>query len=177
MKKIIILGSLLASSSVFAETNSSYFGASFHLGTYEEDGIDTVNPISLSLEGGKYIAENLALEANILLGIQDDSVTSGGIEADIGVKHAISFFLKGDLDLNEINKLYGLLGYSKGKLEATFPQFDNASVTESDSGLSYGVGFESELTPEVSAKIEYIMYLSEDDYDYSGINIGFSKLL
>lgn len=174
MKKYFLLPALLLPAAFATATdNSSYFGASYHLGKYEESGVPNASPTALKLEYGKYITPGIAVEAHATFGLAEDTVSFDGIDVDLEVKQAISLFLKGDINLTPNTNLYGLLGYTKGKLKASVQGF--GSVTESDSGPSFGVGLESGVTSGIIFSAEYISYLSEDSYDYSGINLGISK--
>lgn len=175
MKKVLALFvSVIVSASATAADNQSYFGGAYHSGVYEEQYLSDANPASLKLKYGQYLSPNLAIEGHLLFGISDDSINVNGIDVDIELSQALSIFLKGDINLTATTNLYGLIGFSRGELEASVPEFD-VSVTEKDSDLSYGVGIESEISPNLLISAEYISYLSEDTYDYSGFNFGISK--
>ena len=174
MKKYLLLTTILCSPVTFAASGDSYFGGGYHLGKYEENGFPTANPTALKLEYGQYISDSIAIEGHFALGLGEDTVSYLGFNVDIEMKQAISVFVKGDVKLNESVNLYGLLGLTKGKIEASIPAF-NQTVTEDDSGLSYGVGIESKTASGVIFSAEYIMYLSEDAYEYSGFNFGIAK--
>jgi len=174
MKKCLFLTAMLCSSVTFAASGDSYFGGGYHLGKYEESGIPSASPTALKLEYGKYITDSIAIEGHFAFGLKEDTVSVEGINLDLEIKQAISLFVKGDLNLNESVNLYGLLGFTKGKLKVSAPGYD-LSTTESDSGLSYGAGIESITANGLIFSAEYIMYLSEDDYDYSGFNFGIAK--
>ena len=175
MKKTLLAVSLImATSSVVAEEGKSYFGVGYHIGQYEETGAPKANPSGIKLEFGKYLIDNVAIEGQFTLGAGEDTVEYLGVDVDIKVKSAISLFIKGDIDLGEKANLYGLIGFTKGEIEATIPEF-NYSVSASDTGLSYGFGVEIFTSNDFSVSGEYISYLSESGYDYSGFNLGFAK--
>lgn len=48
-------------------------------------------------------------------------------------------------------------------------------LTNSDSAVSFGGGLDINISPDISLNAEYIVCLSENDYDYSGFNLGFAK--
>ena len=174
MKKCLFLTAILCSSSALAASGDSYFGGGYHLGKYEEDSIPSASPTAIKLEYGKYFTDNIAVEGQFSFGLGDDTISADGINIDLELKQAISLFVKGDLNLSETVNLYGLLGFTKGKLKASASEFD-FSVTESDSGLSYGAGIELNTANGLNFSVEYLMYLSEDTYDYSGVNLGIAK--
>lgn len=174
MKKCLFLATMLCSSITFAASGDSYFGGGYHIGKYDESGLSSASPTALKLEYGRYVTDSIAIEGHVAFGLGEDTISFQGFDIDIEMKQAISIFVKGDLNLSENVNLYGLVGLTKGKLKATIPAF-NESFTENDSGLSYGVGIESETASGLIFSAEYIMYLSEDDYDYSGFNLGIAK--
>jgi Outer membrane protein beta-barrel domain len=174
MRKGLVLSALLFSSATFAASGDSYVGGGYHMGNYDEDGLSTASPSALKLEYGYYITDQIAIEGNFAFGIAEDTIDVLGSDVDIEVEQAISLFVKGDLNLSSSVNLYGLLGYTKGKLKATIPDLDE-TLTENDSGLSYGAGLEGITAGGFIFSAEYIMYLSEDEYDYSGFNLGIAK--
>jgi len=95
--------------------------------------------------------------------LQDDTVLGVDVEIDTffgvyGVFHISS---------NSDTSFYGVLGFTKGELTASVPGF---SITEDDSGLSYGFGVDIK-----SFNIEYMLYLDEDFYEVSAISFGYNS--
>jgi outer membrane immunogenic protein len=172
MKKSFILATILCSSASFA--GDFYMGGGIHRGMLDVDGLSSVTPMAIKLETGKYLSDHVALEGHLAFGVGKSSISYPyGGDIDFSVKNAVSIFLKGDLDINENANLYGLAGFTKGKFEMETVYY---SETDSDSGFSYGVGVETKLENDFVISAEYVMYLKEDDYDYSGINLSFTKL-
>jgi opacity protein-like surface antigen len=174
VNKVLVGLSLLISMAASAENESTYLGVGYHMGDYKEDGVPSANPSALKIEAGKYLADNVAVEAHFILGIAEDTITYQGTDIDLEVTNAMSLFLKGDVPLSEKAQVYGLIGVSKGKLQAEIPSM-GYSTSEEDSGLSYGLGLDVEVSSGVKLGGEYVVYLSEDNYDYTGINLGISK--
>lgn len=174
MKSSLCLVAMLCSSVTFAANGDSYFGGGFHIGKYEENEFPSASPRALKLEFGKYITDAVALEGHFALGLGGDTLSTQALDIDLELEQAISLFVKGDINLNENVNFYGLFGVSRGKFKATIPEFD-VSFSDDDSGFSYGFGIEAKNTNGVVFSAEYIMYLSEDEYDYSGFNIGIAK--
>ena len=182
MKKVlcaVILSSLFLSMNSFAGSEGqSYFGASYHMGTYEEDGLPSADLTGLNIKGGAYIADNVAVEGRYTLGMDSDTVSVfvpgfGNVDVELELDSAISIFVKGDLPVSNAANIYGLIGFTKAELTATVL---GSSYTDDDSGLSYGFGVEAAINDDMFINGEYIMYLDEDDYEYTGINIGITKL-
>ena len=182
--RFCIVATLLISNYVFAEEGVAYMGAGYHMGTYDESGFDEYNPTGLKLKAGKYIAENVAIEGHLIFGIGSDektynipgSIIGNPVELELEIKNAISVFVKGDMPLSNTANIYGLLGFTKAKAEvtATGPG-GSISGSDDDSGLSYGFGAEVGFGNNMYVSGEYVIYISESDYDYSGFNIGISK--
>jgi opacity protein-like surface antigen len=160
----------LASGGAFAGEEKQYVGFGYHLGSYDEDGFPGADLNGIKIKGGKYVSDNVAVEGHFLMGVGSDTVIGVDIELDT----AISIFLKGDLPLSDTARVYGLLGYTKGELTASVPGF---SISEDDSGLSFGFGVDVNLAPDLLIGGEYISYIDESDYDYTGFNLTITKLL
>jgi len=171
VSKLVII-SVIALGSISANAENAYVGLGYHLGTYDESGFPKLNPNAIKLEVGKYVAQNVAIEGHLLFGAGSDTITYLGVDVDLKLKNAISVFIKGDLPMSDTANLYGLLGFTKGKLEASVL---GTTFSEDDSGLSYGFGAEVGLGNDLYMSGEYILYISESDYDYTGFNIGISK--
>lgn len=174
MRKFLFLSTMLCSSIAFAGSGDSYFGGAYHLGKFEESGFPDASPKALKLEYGRYLSDSIAIEGNVAFGLGQDSLSIDGIDLEFKAKQVISLFLKGDVNLTDLVNLYGLLGATQAEFKASAPDFGE-SFSEKDSGISYGIGIESKNTDGYVFSAEYIMYLSEDDYDYSGINFGLAK--
>lgn len=156
-----------------ANAENAYLGASYHLGTYDETDFPEANPNSIKIKAGNYIAENIAIEGHLLFGADSDTITYFGVDVEVELKNVLSVFAKGDIPVSESSNFYGLLGFSKGKLEASAL---GITVSEDDSGLSYGLGLETEFGDDMYFSGEYVLYISESEYDYGGFNFGFHKL-
>lgn len=176
MKKSLFVITMLFSPIVFAANGDSYFGGGYHVGNYDETGLPSASPSALKIEYGKYITDSIALEGHFAFGMAEDTISIEGVDAEIEIKQAISLFVKGDLHVSKSVNFYGLAGFTSGKLEAALPGFGE-SISEDDSGFSYGLGLEAQTSGGIIFSAEYIMYLSEDEYDYSGINLGIAKKL
>lgn len=172
--------SLLAASALVAASTASaegfYLGLGYQIGTYDEKGIPEADLSAIKLEAGTYFLENIALEAHVNLGMDDDTVAvpvaGTSVDVDVELESAASLFLKGDLEVSPDFNLYGLLGFSQVKVEASAQGFSESS---SDTGFSYGAGAEMGFGNQVYVSAEYVSYISEDAYDYDGINLGVHK--
>jgi len=170
-RMIVIIATLFGASAAMAANPYAgvYGGVGYHMGSADFSGGPTLNPTGLEFKAGKYFMPNVAVEGQILVGTGSDNYFG----VDLKLKHMLSIFVRGDLALSPTIRGYGLLGLSSGELEASAPGLGSASQT--DSGLSYGIGAEFDLGNSFSITGEYVSYLSVTDYDYSGVNIGVVK--
>ena len=173
IKVAAIFSLLLVSNFVYAEKGQSYFGLGYHSGDYEADSGRDADFAGINLEFGSYLEHNLALQGNLVLGTSGESIDYKGIFIDIDLKYMASIFLRGDIPFNSQARVYGLLGLSHATLEAS--AFDK-EVSESDPGLSYGLGFEGNLSRDLSVGAEYIFYLKEDNFEYNAFNISIRQI-
>jgi outer membrane immunogenic protein len=190
MKKIlyiIMLGCLSISAKAYAAVpGQGYLGAGLHFGNYDEAGYSSVSPGGATVRGGFYLSNFIAIEGRYGFGLFSDKLTFydpgyGYYDVKIKLKDMASAFVKFDLPLSRYANLYGLLGFSQGKIEGS-----SGSITESltDNSYSYGFGGEFAISNDLYFGGEYVMYLDErsndyygfySGYYYSGINIGVTK--
>lgn len=153
---------------------NAYAGGQFAILTYDEDGVgEDANPTALIGRIGYFVANQVALEGRLGIGLADDTVTvtAFGTSVDVGVEldRLFGFYVVGYLPLAEVASVYGLIGYTDAK--ATFSA-NGFSMSETDSGLSYGVGAEFHLADDLAINGEYIRYLDESGYDLSALSFG-----
>lgn len=164
---------ILFSTQTFAQrANSTYGGIQYAMVTYDEDGFQDVEPSALVGRFGKFINDNVSIEGRFGFGLQDDTVTVfdpflGNVDIDFEVDNLIGVYAvlhSSSQGANDVS-FYGVLGYSQAELEGTA---FGITVSEDDSGLSYGLG------AQISGfNIEYMNYISEDDYDATAISFGY----
>ncbi len=177
-KSLLAASALVAASTANAE--GFYLGFGYQIGAYDENGIPEADLSTIKFEAGSYFSENMALEAHVNLGMDSDTVsvpvvvddTTVVVDVEVDLESSVSLFLKGDLPLSPDFNLYGLVGFSQVKVEASAEGFPQSS---SDTGFSYGAGAELGLGNQVYVSAEYVSYISEDEYDYAGINLGVHK--
>jgi hypothetical protein len=161
---------LAAAASAHAQ-EGLYGGAFVSRITYAEDGLDDANPTAVGVKLGASINKNFAVEARLGVGLSDDSINVLGVPVSIKVNNFIGVYGKGILPLSNQASLYGLLGYTQGKLKAEFP---GGSTSESDSDVSYGVGGDFAITPTTSLNVEWARLFKGDGYKVDGLTFGVS---
>ena len=148
-----------------------YGGAFVSRVTYAEDGLDDANPTAIGVKIGASISKNFAVEARLGTGLSDDSVSVLGVPVSIKVDNFYGVYGRGILPLSDQASIYGLLGYTHGKLKG---DFTGGSVSISDSDVSYGIGGDFAVTPTVSLNVEWARLFKGDDFKVDGLTFGVS---
>lgn len=180
--RILCVGLLSVSTSVFADGNF-YGGLGLQGGTYEQSntsGFDGASFAAYQLTLGKYLNDNNAIEIRLSKGLRGEEFTYSGYDQKLKVSNATSFFYKHDFDISESNKIYPLVGYTKGKFDVEYSDY-NYEYTISDlSGFSYGLGFSANISETVKFNAEYISYFSDEKnsvtIDYTGVTAGINVI-
>lgn len=158
-----------------AERADTYIGVGYHWGDYKNENSVKSDPSAVQLVVGHYLLPIVAIEGRFGKGVGSDGIEQGGSDtgASLEVDRYASVFARIDLPLADWVNLYGLGGYTEGRLEASAGGY---SVTDKDSGLSYGVGLEMQGRKDTFISAEYIQYLDESDagvdYEYNGFNVN-----
>ena len=176
MKKLIavtLLSSAAAMTTVAASANSAgsgYVGVLASHYTFDVSGVsEDLNPTGLTLRGGYFLTDYIAVEGRLGTGVNDDSIGNSGV--DLELDHLFGVYAVGHIPVNEVFSFYGLLGFSYA--EATVSS-RWASASDDDDGFSYGAGVQVNFTPQISGQLEYVSYLSKSDYDLNAASIGLS---
>jgi opacity protein-like surface antigen len=176
MKKIltlIVLCVLVSSINASANEGSKYFGINLSRGEYSEDGIsEDFNPLAIIGKFGYCVHKNFAIEGRLGIGLTDDEKEVYGYDVSLELDSLIGFYGKGILDLNERIQAYGLIGLTRaeGTVEAS-----GYSESDDDTGLSYGIGIDFELSNKIYVGLEYVSYLSKSDFDLAAFSVGITK--
>jgi hypothetical protein len=178
-KKLVVAACCVLSSIAYAERpvveHGLIAGASVQLGSYEEDDGDSISPIGGLLSLEKPLTDNFSLRVDYAFGLEGDTTEIGTTEVDVSLVGMFSGSAKVQTSDIAGFRLYGLLGVSKAEFRAEVIDSD-AETTDGDTGLSYGLGVTAGIKPGLTVNGEFVSYLSEDDYSYSGFNFGLSKL-
>jgi opacity protein-like surface antigen len=159
---------------VFADKKDMYVAGQYHRGGLDFLGEYTANPSAVGVVFGAYVQDKIAMEIRYAMGINSDSIYDGYDDYEFSIKNATSFFIKGDLPLNEKVVLYGLVGFTKFKSDV---KTGGLAAEITDSGLSYGVGIEGKLADKWAVNAEFVNYLNEEYYDYTGMNFSLKRYL
>lgn len=178
LKKLILpllLILILPSAAGAAERADTYVGVGYHWGDYKNDNNVKSDPSAVQLVVGHYLLPIVAIEGRFGKGIGSDGIKLGETNtgANLEIDRFASVFARVELPLADRVRLYGLAGYTEGRLDASAGGY---SISDKDSGPSYGVGIEMRGGQASFVSAEYIQYLDETDsgvdYEYNGFNIN-----
>lgn len=175
--KSLGLAAILASCASFAQAETGlYGGASVLLGSYEENGVESVDLNFIQAQVGNRFNENWAIEGRVGLGIGDDSVTTDGVKIELEGEYLVSVFAKGILPINPSFELYALAGLTYSSIEANASFLGNsAKVSDSGSDVSFGLGASFDATESVSLFAEYSSIYDKDDTEFNGFTLGINS--
>lgn len=170
--RVIAAAVLLLVTAGAAAQGGLYYGV---LGTgviYEDDTVDDQwRPVGLTAKLGQRFTDRLAIEGRVGT-TTDDTQSVLGVDVDLKVDYYASAFGRFDVTTGAA-KLYGLAGVTHGKLSA---DADTLGIgdSESDTGLSYGVGLDLYGNEHLAVTVEYIRHIDDDDYTIDAANLGFT---
>ena len=135
---------------------------------------------------GYDVHPNIAIEGMLAFGVKDDNATEtvdtafGPVTATgkIKLKNAYGIYVKPKFDVTDAVQVYGRLGYSHAKFEASasasVPGVGTVSGTESDSdgGASYGLGANFKFSPNAYVGVDYMRYFKRDGVTVNGLTVG-----
>jgi hypothetical protein len=162
---IVAIALLYSSSSLAADEDPAANRFQNNLLTYSEDGYDEKKSISWVGKFGRLTNLNLAtVEKSINVSLDRNK---SDMERHIGPGVAPLFGTQGVLRTSgeQDGSPYVALGFNLDEL--TRDEADT-SYSWGDSDLSFGFGVNNS-----SFKIEYMMYVSEENYDISAISLGY----
>ena len=167
----------IMSSSVFAQQSpvSAEVGYTMLSTKASASGVTlSSDPTMVRLLLGTELNENLDLEGMVGLALSDDDVKVNGISLSslvsnsFKVKSAYGVFIRPKTMLNDQLELFGRLGYSKLKYSMSVASLN---LSDSESGMSFGVGASYKLSDTAKLTVDYTSYVS-DVADTDGITFG-----
>jgi len=177
---IALAGSLfLVTKAAVAGTEGEYyFGLQYGLGSYDEDGIsETYEPTILTGRFGRFLTPVFAVEGRLGTGLDDDTHNLPGFgnrDVTLEIDSLLGLYGTAHLNLTESSSLYGLLGMSEVKGTTSLPAFPGLESTESNSSVSFGFGADIGIGNHWALNIEYMRYLSKEDFDFDVGSVGAS---
>jgi hypothetical protein len=164
---IVAIALFYSSSPMAADEDQAAYRFQNNLITYSEDGYDEKQPIPWVGKSGQRTNLNLTTEEKSINVLLDRNRNDMGTHIGPGV--APLFGTHGVLRTSgeQDGSSYVALGINLDEL--TREEADT-SYRWSDRDLSFGFGVNNS-----SSKIEYMLYVSEENYDISAISLGYSS--
>lgn len=175
---IVLAGMLLTvTKTAIADSESNnYIGVQYGVGMYEEDGIsEEFRPTALIARLGWNFMPGFSIEGRLGVGLQEDTQSLpefGGLDAELELDSIYGIYGTARLKLNDSFSMYGVLGASQVKGTASLSDYPTEKQTETNSGVSYGVGADFAVGNDVAVNIEYMQYLDKPDYEIGAIALG-----
>lgn len=167
MKKIF-LASILALSATAASAQGLYAGVQYSGTQLKEDGTALKADLNgFGVVGGYHINENVAVEGRYLTGVGSDTIQGAKVELDdyIGVN------LIGSIPLGDGFSGYGSVGYGQASIKLSG---GGASVRESDSSVSYGIGLQYKMT-NYTIRGGYESLYDKDSLSAQGVTVTVAR--
>lgn len=139
---------------------SAYIGLNVGELRYNEDGLNTINPTVAMLRIGAPLGPNLGVEGRVGGSFGSSSTDGYGLQ----LQSMYAGYLKGSLPLSPGFSLYAL-----GGLGAVNLQRDFGAGYSHDTGLSFGLGADFDLTGGATLNVEWVRLPGGNNlgYDYT----------
>lgn len=162
---IIALG-IAAATSAHAQ-QGLYAGADLSQINYKESSA-SLKTLAVVGKLGYKINDNVAVEGRLGTGVSSDSFDDFGTKVKVETDNLYGVYVKGMLPIADVASVYGLVGYTHGKLS-------NSSMgSTSDGGLSYGAGAEFAITKQIGLNLEWAHLYKGDGYKTRALTLGVS---
>lgn len=179
MKRIMILGVLLLVATPCAmagpqrpiEQGTTFLGAQYARLTFSSDRLITsASPSMITLRGGVFLLDYIAVEARYGKGVEDDSALApDGELVDTEVQHFASTYMTAHAPIGNRSSFYIFGGFSEFKARFERP---GATLNKSEFSGSYGGGFQINFSRAAGLNLEYNRFLEKSGHRLYGFSIG-----
>lgn len=184
MKKSIVVASSFAvlmagSCNVAAQEpfEGGYVGANYVFVNYEEEGFPEFDLGALVGKAGVKANPYFAAEMRVGIGAANDSTEVDGVTLDLDLDYLIGGYLIAGIPNESPIYPYAVVGLTTAKLTADASMgISQASVSDSSSDVSLGVGVNFAVADEALLNAEYMQYLDKDGVEISGVGLGVTIL-
>jgi opacity protein-like surface antigen len=165
--KFISVAALSLATVGAAHAEGLYAGALLTRTTVSLDGRGDANPTTIGAKLGMSINKNFAVEARLGTGLSDDSLSGISVKVD----NFAGIYAKGILPVSDAASVYGLLGYTQGKIKL---EAAGQSLSDSDTDISYGIGADFAVSGGTSVGVEWARFFKGDGYKVDGLSLSVS---
>lgn len=165
--KLTLIALLTITNTTFAE-QVTWLGVGASNWTLSPDNYDRFSSTALNLRAGIHYSDNFGVETHLATGGKD---TVRDIEAKLNLMWGV--FLRGAYPIKNF-RLYGLFGAANLNMSAD-ATIDGEQVNGSDrvTRLSYGAGAEYLFDNKWGFNLDYMVYATSNNFDFSATSVGF----
>lgn len=170
MKRYSLLMLALMGTPALAAQPGVYGGA--HLSAVNVDSGEGFKADFTTLGGqlGYLINDNFAVEGRLAFGVKDDTVNMYGYHVKVKLDNYVGIYAVPQVPLSDNISLYGLLGWNKVKVKASYM---GSSDSGSDSSLAFGAGIKMPVADNANLYLEYAKLASDTKSLTFGVNFKF----
>lgn len=182
---LFVIGSLFFTAPAISaeeQGNGAYFGMSYLSMDYDLDGFGTAAQTGIDFRIGNMLNDYVALEGRLGLGLSGDTLqacysyfngyyyATACEDVTVELKNYIGVYLKPYFVANGKFRPYAIVGYTRGKLEASlYGQSESAN----DNDLSFGFGADIAIGQTgTDLNIEYMNLYDKEGESISGFSVG-----
>ena len=166
--KRLIAASVAALCAASASADSTY-SVELNKTSYEDNTLEAQSN-ALSVVYRNSLNDNFSVNAKFGLGVFDDNVDGLATDADFSIDYLAGVYVQYDLMPSSDFNVFGTLGYTQTELSVKSSLGD---FSETESGLSYGIGAEYQLNEDFSVYLEAAKLIDDEPIELSSYNIGF----
>ncbi len=164
MIRIILILLAVLATPLHAAQGDTYGVVQFAMADVDTD-LGDADPTALVGRFGKFMTDNVSVEGRFGIGLSDDETEFLGIDVDIDIETVFGVYLLGHASPSGGNSFYGLIGITRGEIEASaLGESDSDSETDLSFGLGVNIG---------RFNIEFVNYIDEDDVEATAISLGY----
>lgn len=157
---VLTVAALTCAGAATAQQERTYFGGNLVWADYSASGGPSATPTMLSGRFGREFSRHLAVEGRLGLGIDDD--------AGVDVDHFFGVYGRAILPLADIFSIYGMLGFTAGKVSVSGP----GGGSDTDTDLSYGFGADLAVGRNLAVNFEWAKLFEGSGYEVEATSVG-----
>ena len=155
---VVMVAATAFAGTAVAQQERTYIGGNLVWADYSASGFGSATPTALAGRFGREFTRNLAVEGRLGLGIDDDE----GVDLD----HLFGVYGRAILPLADIFSIYGMLGFTAGKVSAP------GRGSDSDTDISYGFGADLAVGRNLAVNFEWAKLFEGSGYDVEATSVG-----
>ncbi len=164
MKNFVLAAS--AAVAVLATTGAQAQDYTFS-GGYERADFDGIELDTIVLRGAYFFNENFGLEGQVNFGVNDETVTIGGVTADVDLDYGFGGFGVYRFQASDNFNILARAGYVHAEVEASA---SGITVSEDDGAFAAGLAAEWFLDGRNGVRFDYTYADYDNDTSFYGVS-------